>query len=342
MIPAHGAQLTVSTSGIRIAHSALRAALTGEDEVEVALEQVTGVSSTPPSLIDVGHVTLAGPGTVITFAPGQAAEAKEFVAAVEAALRGEAPATSGVPGLDAVVLDGLHAVRLHNGEAVEERELQLGEVASFVGDLPVLAHDAQMVMIALRHAFLAAGEEVPEFEFGCTLSLERATGSAQVTGPVEETFRAAGLSLGILNAQRVWPVLRTALAPAPAPAPEEKKPTRRAPWQSVATPDVIPQANPDADPTNPLFGHHVTLTGDFEPFDKGRLWSAIADLGADIGKNVTKKTTILVAGTWATKTSKEKRAEELIDQGQALQIWTGEQLIAVLGLTAEDEEQPPF
>ncbi|WP_460490895.1 BRCT domain-containing protein, partial [Corynebacterium nasicanis] len=128
----------------------------------------------------------------------------------------------------------------------------------------------------------------------------------------------------------------------PAPVAAPQKPARRAPWQSVATPDVIPEANPDADPTGPLFGQHVTLTGDFEPFDKGRLWSAIADLGAGVGKNVTKKTSILVAGTWATKTSKEKRAEELIAQGQDIQIWSGEQLLAVLGLEEQDSEQPPF
>ena len=346
MIPAHGAQLRVSSSSIRIDYSALLAALTGEDVVEVPLAQVTGVQCTPPTLIDVGRVTLEGPGTEVAFSPGQGGAAEEFVAAVEAALRGEAPEATGVPGLDAVVIDGLdpvHAVKLHDGEEVESRELELAEIAPFVGDLPVVAHDAQMVMIALRRACVSAGVAVPEFPFGCTLTLERATGSAQLTGPVEEVFREAGLSLGNLNAERVYPVLRTALAPAPTPAPEpEKKPARRAPWQSVATPDVIPEANPDADPTNPLFGHHVTLTGDFEPFDKGRLWSAIADLGADIGKNVTKKTTVLVAGTWATKTSKEKRAEELIDQGQDLQIWTGEQLIAVLGLTPEDDEHPPF
>ena len=45
-----------------------------------------------------------------------------------------------------------------------------------------------------------------------------------------------------------------------------------------------------------MFGQNVTLTGDFEPFDKGLLWSKIAERGGKVGKNVTKKTTILVVG----------------------------------------------
>ncbi|WP_455006001.1 BRCT domain-containing protein, partial [Corynebacterium propinquum] len=111
-----------------------------------------------------------------------------------------------------------------------------------------------------------------------------------------------------------------------------------APWQAVATPDTVPEANDDADSDHPLFGQHVTLTGEFEPFDKGRLWSDIAERGGQVGKNVTKKTTVLVVGEWAKKTSKEKRAEELNEKGQDIAIWPASKLLHVLGL----DEQPPF
>lgn len=111
-----------------------------------------------------------------------------------------------------------------------------------------------------------------------------------------------------------------------------------APWQAVATPDTVPEANHKADSDHPLFGEHVTLTGEFEPYDKGRLWSNIAERGAQIGKNVTKKTTILVVGEWAKKTSKEKRAEELNEKGQGIAIWPASKLLHVLGL----DEEPPF
>src|SRR5699024_15584 len=163
-----------------------------------------------------------------------------------------------------------------------------------------------------------------------------------------------GFTLGSLDTERVYPVLRdrsganvavqrrrlgldtrvtgtppTPPAPAsPAPAatggradgqasqstPQEpaakEKPRVRAPWDKVSTPEVIPDPNPDADPNGLLFGQNVTLTGDFEPYEKGALWQRIADQGGQVGKNVTRKTTILVAGPWATITSKQKRAEE--------------------------------
>ena len=68
------------------------------------------------------------------------------------------------------------------------------------------------------------------------------------------------------------------------------------------------------------------------------LWSGIAERGGVIGKNVTKKTTLLVCGPWHTVTSKQKRAEELIDKGQEITLWTADQLYRELGL----DEDPPF
>ena len=112
----------------------------------------------------------------------------------------------------------------------------------------------------------------------------------------------------------------------------------RAPWQGVATPKDPPKPNEDADESGALYGEHVTLTGDFEPFDKGRLWEGIAERGGVVGKNVTKKTTILVIGAWRSTTSKQKRAEELIDKGQDIALWPAKRLYSELGL----DEEPPF
>lgn len=123
-----------------------------------------------------------------------------------------------------------------------------------------------------------------------------------------------------------------------APAATKTRSRGPAPWAAVATPDSIPEPNEQADPAGVLFGQHVTLSGDFEPHDKGSLWAGIAERGGIVGKNVTRKTTILVAGTWATKTSKQKRAEELIAKGQEIQIWTAAELYTAIGF----DEEPPF
>ena len=183
-------------------------------------------------------------------------------------------------------------------------------------------------------------------------------------GSVAELYAANNFALGKVHGNTHLPVLRTDLSElagggaqstgsnAQAGQSDQQASTSEkvgksaaksgggqpAPWQAVATPDTVPEANQNADSDHPLFGEHVTLTGEFEPYDKGRLWADIAERGAQIGKNVTKKTTILVVGEWAKKTSKEKRAEELNEKGQGIAIWPASKLLHVLGL----DEEPPF
>lgn len=112
---------------------------------------------------------------------------------------------------------------------------------------------------------------------------------------------------------------------------DDKPKRQRAPWSKVATPDEIPEANKDADIDNPIFGQNVTVTGDVEPYDKGEVWDMIAQAGGTVGKNVTKKTTMLIVGEWATVTSKEKRARELQDKGQELKIVSFDEFLDMIG-----------
>jgi len=314
-----------------------------------------------------------------------------------------------------VSIHGITAEDVSGQPSVGER---VAEFVDFVGDLPVVAHNAQFDASALRDACLATGRDVPPVMFACTLAQARATrlevrdhklptlaehfgvpldnhhdacaDAAACAGIMVEMARAAGhegslmsfvhdtgFALGVIAPERVTPVLRdrsgatralqaeavrgpvpTAVAAAaveprgsnqagpgsgqPGARVEADEPTEKprpargpAPWQSVATPDTVPEPNPEADPSSPLYGQNVTLTGEFDPYDKGTLWAGIADQGATVGKNVTKKTTVLVTGEWATMTSKEKRARELMDKGQEIEIWTAAQLYDVLGLSAE-------
>lgn len=280
----------------------------------------------------------------------------------------------------------------------------LGDVVAAVGDLPVVAHNAQFDMTAFSRACAAAGQPVPHWTFGCSLALARAAklgisnhrlptvaahfgvelakhhdalsdaracgdiivglASAGVSGGSGTSsdegfagfFWASGFTLGELTPDKVLPVLRTdarglniaaqrkrlfpgTVVDAAAEVPEEKPRRRQKPaWEKAATPSVIPETNTEADPEGALYGHNVTLTGDFEPYDKSMLWSGIAERGGVIGKNVTKKTTLLVCGPWHTVTSKQKRAEELIEKGQEITLWTADQLYRELGL----DEDPPF
>lgn len=103
-------------------------------------------------------------------------------------------------------------------------------------------------------------------------------------------------------------------------SPKKQQKRSPAPWAKVATPDEVPETNEEADIDGPIYGHTVCVTGDVEPYGKGEVWDMIASRGGVVAKNVTKKTTMLIVGEWHSMTSKEKRARELQDKGQELQI----------------------
>lgn len=103
-------------------------------------------------------------------------------------------------------------------------------------------------------------------------------------------------------------------------SPRKTQQRSPAPWAKVATPDEVPETNEEADIDGPIYGQTVCVTGDVEPYDKGEVWDMIASRGGVVAKNVTKKTTMLIVGEWHSMTSKEKRARELQDKGQDLQI----------------------
>lgn len=106
----------------------------------------------------------------------------------------------------------------------------------------------------------------------------------------------------------------------PKKTPKKTQQRSPAPWAKVATPDEVPETNEEADIDGPIYGQTVCVTGDVEPYDKGEVWDMIASRGGVVAKNVTKKTTMLIVGEWHSMTSKEKRARELQDKGQELQI----------------------
>lgn len=111
----------------------------------------------------------------------------------------------------------------------------------------------------------------------------------------------------------------------------------RGSWNRVATPDTLPEPDLTADADGPVFGQNVTVTGDFQPYEKGEVWDMIAAAGGTVGKNVTKKTTVLVLGTWDSVTSKEKRARELQEKGQDIQLWTFAEFLEKVGRTARPD-----
>lgn len=254
------------------------------------------------------------------------------------------------------VLAGLARSFGHGGDVAglfHDRRLTLGEVRADGTVYPVL-HDLSGAAVAAQRRALAGG--AADADSPAATETAKSSGTPKTGTPKADSQKAGAADAGsgstaesteTASSNAVQEAL-ISTAELSATARNESAGSAKsgrsggsrgpAPWAAVATPDTIPEPNPNADPEGVLFGENVTLTGDFEPFDKGQLWAGLAHHGAKIGKNVTKKTTILVVGSWASTTSKEKRARELQAKGQEIQIWPAADLLAALGL----DEEPPF
>lgn len=223
----------------------------------------------------------------------------------------------------------------------------LPEVMAFSSGTPFIAHNAAFDGDVFRAATTESGLVVPDTTFYCSyrlaeqwLDLENhqlPTVADALGVPLlnhhdagADAAACANIVLGI--AQRcdchtvdgLWPggPTRTRAragtgtrAPA-APRPASKKLSE------------LPQANPNADPTNPFYGHVFVFTGELANMERDAAMEAVARYGASNGNGITKKTTVLVAAT--TGTGKERKAQTYIDAGQPIKIITEREFHAML------------
>ncbi len=92
----------------------------------------------------------------------------------------------------------------------------------------------------------------------------------------------------------------------------------------------VPLANLDADPENPLYGQTVVFTGGLACMIRREASDCVAEAGGNIGKGVTKRTSLLVLGDGFRgdtlndflSTSKALKALEYSKQGQPIEFWT--------------------
>ena len=185
---------------------------------------------------------------------------------------------------------------------------KLPTVAAHAGFDLTSHHDALADSLACAHIMMALAEGADSLaDINRSLSL---TAGAITNGRIEYVQNKQGdTSISAeVSAQPVW--------------------MRR----TVKAPETIPETNTNANPDGLLYGQRVTLTGEFDDHSKGEIWQLIADVGGYVNKSVTKKTTIVVCGEWKSMTSKEKKARQLQEEGQQIDIWDRFQLYKVLGI----------
>ncbi|MFL1432302.1 MULTISPECIES: exonuclease domain-containing protein [unclassified Nocardiopsis] len=243
-------------------------------------------------------------------------------------------------------------------------------IVEFADGDALVAHNAPFDMGVIAQACARTGLASPGWDYACTLALSRRTWaeladhrlptvSAHIGHRVTHHHRAdadaeaaariaiaamrrhgttslADLARAAGSGLRHLAPLTAALPATPAPAPVRESPVedRFARWQRAAQAE-LPAPSPDADPSGPLYGKVVCVSGDLESMDKPEVWRRIAEAGGTPAKNVTKKTDVLVVGghDGAGKTSKHRQAETYAARGQKIAFVTEADLLVRLGMT---------
>ncbi|WP_382304493.1 BRCT domain-containing protein [Herbiconiux sp. UC225_62] len=139
------------------------------------------------------------------------------------------------------------------------------------------------------------------------------------------TLRVAA-ERGLTSTDEVWRSAR-----------EKKQSPRIQTYQKAAD---LPRANAEADPAHPLFGEVVCFSGELGGYSRPEAQKLVADFGASVSSNVTKKTSLVVMGGFdpatlkpgATLSSKVQRAIELASSGHRIEIVTEETFLELVEL----------
>lgn len=111
----------------------------------------------------------------------------------------------------------------------------------------------------------------------------------------------------------------------------------------------IPRANPDADPDGPLYGRRVCITGTLASMPRAEAQARLAQAGAQATSSVGRTTDLLVVGTpdpsrfapGMSLSGKHRKAQELLDAGQDIEVVTEADLLELLALTEHASDVGP-
>ncbi|GAA3729137.1 exonuclease domain-containing protein [Salinactinospora qingdaonensis] len=248
----------------------------------------------------------------------------------------------------------------HVADAPEWPEV-FDHILDFAAGAPLVAHNATFDMGVIRSACAQAGLSWPELPYTCSLATARRvwrdlpdyklpTVCARIGHELlrhhsadADAEAAAQIMLAALAehgvsslpelAARTGALLRTLPAgtASAAPGPAAVAPSDRfARWREESR-APLPAPDPGADPSGPLYGRTVCVSGELRELSKLEAWQRIAAAGGHPAKNVTRRTDVLVIGAaTAAKTEKQRRAETYAAKGQDIAIVTEATFLADL------------
>ncbi len=237
---------------------------------------------------------------------------------------------------------------------------RFSEIVEFIGDLPVVAHNAAFDLGVIRDACDESNLRWPTLSYACSLVLARQTYSllsyslpwvAEAAGcpmddhhdPEADAVAAARIFLDIAARREAGSVEETLtsarcamgrLDPDGWRGSYHKQPGGGGPGY------LLPPTNPDADPSHPFYGRQMVFTGALATMTRQQAWDLIAERGATPSDGVTKRTNILVIGyqdarvlrPGAVLSAKAQKAAALREKGLPIEVMPEEDFFQLLGL----------
>lgn len=238
------------------------------------------------------------------------------------------------------------------------------EIEEIIGERVLVAHNAAFDISVLTQAASASGLRWPSLSYACTMVQARRTYDL-LSYTLPNVALAAGVELtehhdagadalatgqillaiarqhGVDSFEALGHATRTRLGFLREGAWRGNQPITAS--GSTATSKLaIPGTNPDANPTNPLYGKRIVFTGPLGSMTRQAAVEMCAELGAEPQPGVRKDTNLLVVGVGTGTTSKHAKAMALKAKGHTIEIMESEDFLDIayeaLNATSADND----
>ena len=237
------------------------------------------------------------------------------------------------------------------------------EILEFIGDLPLVAHNAGFDLGVLREALTFSNLDWPSVEYVCTMVLGRRAYSipsytlpyvAEAAGILwdeanhhdaeYDALIAAKIFLSIANSNELstieevlekFGIKKGVLSVSNWAGCQSKFVSK---WASKSLKISEVEINSDADPDHPLFGKKVVFTGELHSFTRTVAWQEVAKKGGVPRDTIAKDTNILVVGEQTpmklrpgvNQSKKFEKAALLKANGQQIEVMTERDFLTLL------------
>lgn len=232
----------------------------------------------------------------------------------------------------------------------------LPAILDFVGDDVVVAHNAGFDIGVLRYACAVDGIEWPAMRFLCTLVLARrafalpsyrlpfVTDKCGFTltdhhDPLADARAVVGIIKHLADLQGVEDLAEIGSRLKVRIGQMEAGVYKGSVCTATGNNGLVSaEVDPDADPEGHLYGRVVVFTGALMSMTRQLAWDEVCRAGGVPEKNTTKRTNVLVLGDFnpaslrpgATFSGKARKAFELQDKGQDIELMTEDDFLRAL------------